>query len=175
VLGSFSSKWGKCRSGGGGAVSVKMSLRPALIGQSSSIPRHSCTHTKSAGSRLIVNWQHETGGAFHPTAPRLWNISLSPTGLEVRGMECDRHSGLSVWRAHMDAASLTIAQLIELSFCVRPPGVGVSIVGGPRYTASPASWPAKSLPDTPGRKCSVRQPVGSRVWRPTDRGEGSKR
>jgi hypothetical protein len=31
----------------------------------------------------------------------------------------------------LDAGSLTIAQLIELSFCVRPPRVGVPIVGDP--------------------------------------------
>jgi hypothetical protein len=53
VLGSFSSKWGKLKKWVGGAISVKMSLLPALLGKSSSAPPHSCTHTKSAG-RLMV-------------------------------------------------------------------------------------------------------------------------
>jgi hypothetical protein len=86
--------------GAGRHVGQNITAAP-LIGKSSSTHRPSCAQSISAGSRLIVNWPHETAGAFHFTAAGLWNISLSPTGLEVRGMECDRHSGPSVWRAHI--------------------------------------------------------------------------
>jgi hypothetical protein len=52
----------------------------------------------------------------------------------------------------MDAASLTIAQPIELGFCVRPPGVGVSIVGGPRYLL-------RQAPEVPSGDRRVEKPL----------------
>ena len=150
-MGRLTRKGANGRSGVGAAMSVKMSLMPALRGESSFTPRRPCARTISAGNRIIVSWPHGTRGTFHFTVAGLWSISPSATGLTVRGIECDRDSGPSVWRRHADASSLTVAQLIELRSCVHPPAVGVPIVGDPtnqcartRPTAgafrSPAGW-----------------------------------